>query len=98
MSHPDFRVSGRIFATLGYPDEDWAMVKLPPEQQNNFVTAEPSVYTPAAGAWGRQGSTCVRLRGARITSLRRAMQAAWADALAKGEKSNKRPRKVRSAK
>jgi hypothetical protein len=98
MSHPDFRVGGRVFATLGYPDEDWGMVKLPPEQQDNFVKADPNVYRPAAGAWGRQGSTCVRLRGARTTSLRRAMHASWADAMAKSEKSNKRPRKARSSK
>ncbi|MDR3704049.1 MAG: MmcQ/YjbR family DNA-binding protein [Candidatus Sulfopaludibacter sp.] len=41
MHHPDFRVRGKIFATLGYPHDNWAMVKLPPEQQANFVGAAP---------------------------------------------------------
>lgn len=77
MNHPDFRVGGRLFATLGYPDEDWAMVKLPPEEQQNFVTAEPGVFMPVKGAWGRQGCTSVRLPGARPTSVRRALAVAW---------------------
>ena len=41
MGHPDFRVSGKIFATLGYPKRDFAMVQLTPEQQELFVKAEP---------------------------------------------------------
>jgi len=40
MSHPDFRVGGRIFATLGYPDEEWGMIKLTPEEQRKFVQAK----------------------------------------------------------
>jgi predicted DNA-binding protein (MmcQ/YjbR family) len=39
MGHPDFRVSGKIFATLDYPGEGWAMVKLSPERQARFVAA-----------------------------------------------------------
>jgi hypothetical protein len=46
----DFRVGGRIFATLGYPDEQWGMVKLTPEQQAMVVEAEPSDPCPGAGA------------------------------------------------
>ena len=49
MGHPDFRVRGKIFATLG-PDEEWGMVKLTPEQQAPLVRAEPGVYKPASGA------------------------------------------------
>jgi len=41
MEHPDFRVGGKIFATLGYPRNGWAMVKLTPEQQDTFMKAEP---------------------------------------------------------
>jgi hypothetical protein len=77
MHHPDFRAGGRIFATLGYPDEDWGMVKLPPEQQNNFVRAAPSIFAPAKGAWGLRGATCVRLKGAPQVILRRAIRIAW---------------------
>jgi len=42
MSHPDFRVGGRIFATLGYPDEEWGMIKLTQEEQRSFVRADPA--------------------------------------------------------
>ena len=46
MAHPDFRVRGKIFATLGYPDQNWAMVKLPPEQQDLMCKADPTVLYP----------------------------------------------------
>ena len=60
MAHPDFRVRNKIFATLG-PGEAWGMVKLTPEQQRKFVQAEPDVFVPVRGAWGRQGATTVVL-------------------------------------
>src|SRR6266481_10118436 len=65
MDHPDFRVAGKLFATLGYPDKDHAMVKLTPLEQEMFVKAQPSVFNPCAGAWGRRGCTNVRLKSAR---------------------------------
>ena len=74
--HPDFRVRGKIFATLG-PDEDWGMVKLTPEQQEKYMRAAPKVFTPASGAWGRGGCTIVQLRGARKPAVRRALMEAW---------------------
>lgn len=49
MGHPDFRVNGRIFATLFYPDEDWAMVKLTPEQQQEIIKKAPDAFVPANG-------------------------------------------------
>ena len=61
MGHPDFRTGGRIFATLGSPDADHGAVILLPEQQEMAMEAEPAAFRPAAGAWGRQGSTLVRL-------------------------------------
>jgi hypothetical protein len=76
MDHPDFRVGGKIFATLG-PNEDWAMVKLTPEQQQVFVRSEPKVYTPFKGAWGRRGCTQVQLASATEPSVRQAIEAAW---------------------
>jgi hypothetical protein len=94
MNHPDFRAGGRIFATLGYPDEDWGMVNLPPEQQNNFVQAAPAVFVPAAGVWGVRGATCVRLKGARQPMLRRAMRIAYEVASVK--KAAKRGRSMRA--
>ena len=50
----DFRVGKRIFATLGYPDDDWGMVKLTPEQQSVLVDAEPEIFRPVPGGWGKQ--------------------------------------------
>jgi hypothetical protein len=77
MHHPDFRVTGKIFATLGYPDKNWGMVKLTPEQQEELMAEEPKVFVPAAGAWGRKGSTTVHLKSAQKASVRRALEAAW---------------------
>jgi len=77
MGHPDFRVGGKIFATLGYPDDTHAMVKLTPEQQEAFVDAEPAVFAPVKGGWGRKGATTVHLRAARARSLRVALTVAW---------------------
>jgi len=77
MEHPDFRVGGKVFATLGYPDRNWAMVKLNPEQQEQLVQSGPGVFVPAKGAWGRGGATCVLLKAARKTVVRKALAAAW---------------------
>jgi hypothetical protein len=90
MHHPDFRVNGKVFATLGYPDEEWAMVKLTPEEQQNFVQAEPDVFVPCSGAWGLKGCTNVRLRGARVTPVRRALGMAWKHVLIVTAKPRKR--------
>ncbi len=95
MKHPDFRVRGKIFATLGYPDQQWGMVKLTPEQQETFVRAEPSAFMPVKGAWGRQGGTNVRLAAARKESVRRAVDVAWHN-LAAGAPAAMPKRKRRS--
>jgi hypothetical protein len=77
MNHPDFRVNGKIFATLHNPDDGWAMVKLPPDQQQEFVQLNPAVFVPVNGAWGRQGCTNVRLKTVKEESLRGALTLAW---------------------
>ena len=77
MGHPDFRVAGKIFATLGYPESGWGMVKLTPIEQEMLVKAQPTVFVPAKGAWGQRGATCLRLKGVRAATLRRALRAAW---------------------
>ncbi|HEY1604732.1 MAG TPA: MmcQ/YjbR family DNA-binding protein [Allosphingosinicella sp.] len=77
MAHPDFRVGGKIFATLGSPDADWGMVRLMPEQQEDFMTLAPASFKPAAGAWGRNGSTLVRLDAVSGDLLETALRAAW---------------------
>jgi hypothetical protein len=77
MHHPDFRVGDRIFATLGYPDEEFATVKLTRVDQKEFVRGNPDVFRPAKGAWGLQGSTIVYLPAATIGIVREALTAAW---------------------
>src|SRR5947209_4863187 len=76
MGHPDFRVRGKIFATLG-PDEDWGMVKLTADQQASFVRTDPDVFQPFRGAWGRRGCTKVCLAAAQEWTVRQALLAAW---------------------
>jgi hypothetical protein len=80
MHHPDFRVGGKVFATLGYPDDSHGMVKLTPEQQHDCVKREPDVFSPAKGAWGLRGSTIVKLKAAKKSSVRTALAAAWRNA------------------
>ena len=77
MDHPDFRVGGKIFATLG-PDGCWAMVKLTPEQQASFLRTDPKIFEPFNGAWGRRGCTRIILAAAKEElSVRHALLAAW---------------------
>ena len=79
MGHPDFRIGGKIFASLGYPDETRGMVKLTPEQQKVAVGGAPEVFEPCAGGWGRGGSTSVHLAAARVPLLRAALKTAAAN-------------------
>lgn len=76
-NHPDFRCGKRIFATLGYPDDTCAMVKLTPEQQEVLVGAEPDVFQPIKGAWGRRGSTRVILAELDEATAASALRMAW---------------------
>lgn len=78
--HPDFRVNGKIFSTLGFPNDKRAMVKLTPEQQADFVHDYPAVFSPANGKWGLQGATSISLPKARKAELSRAVEAAWQNA------------------
>jgi hypothetical protein len=88
MNHPDFRVAGKIFASLGVPDESWGMVKLALEQQRTFIEKAPEVFKPSSGAWGRQGYTNVYLPAAKATIVRTALDAASKNVV------NKKPRKT----
>jgi hypothetical protein len=76
MGHPDFRVRGKIFATL-WPEDGWGMVKLKPQQQALFRQVEPAVFVPVKGGWGRKGATSVLLASANPTTVRNALITAW---------------------
>jgi hypothetical protein len=76
MGHPDFRVNGRIFATLDAA-EQWGVVMLTPPEQRKFLRTSKKVFVPAAGAWGRQGCTRIHLADADEASVRSAVVLAW---------------------
>src|SRR6201986_1342159 len=83
QGHADFRVGKRIFATLGYPDNAWGMVKLTPEQQSMLAAAEPDIFRPVPGGWGKTGRPSVRLSKAPPPTLPRALAMAWRTAAPK---------------
>ncbi len=76
MDHPDFRVGGKIFATIA-PDGKKGMVKLTPEQQAVLTRAEPAMFEPATGGWGRNGSTMMTFANTDESTARQALAAAW---------------------
>jgi hypothetical protein len=87
MHHPDFRLAGKIFASLGVPDKNWGMVKLTPEQQRTFIEKAPKVFKPSSGAWGRQGCTNVYLPAATASVARAALNAAARTIASRAKKS-----------
>jgi hypothetical protein len=87
MDHPDFRINGKVFASLGYPDDEHGMVKLTPEQQQTLLKTAPSVFAPCAGAWGKQGSTSVALAAAKVDLLRTALETASKNVSSHGKKT-----------
>jgi len=76
MNHPDFRVGGRIFATL-QPGLKKGMVSLSPEEQARFIEEAPDTFEPVAGAWGRGGATSVILAAAEPEVVGEALTLAW---------------------
>jgi hypothetical protein len=90
MGHPDFRIEGRIFATL-HADRKHGMVKLTPEQQATFVRDHPIAFAPENGAWGRQGCTAVRLDVADEETVGEAMTLAWRNRAVKPVKHRPKP-------
>jgi hypothetical protein len=93
MGHPDFRVDNRIFATLHH-DREFGMVALTPDQQEQFMRAHPDAFAPESGAWGRGGSTRVRLASVREDTLGEAVTLAWQNIV---NKAASRPTRKRSA-
>jgi hypothetical protein len=88
VNHPDFRIHGKIFATLGYPDDGWGMVKLTPEQQRLFVQRSPEVFGPCRGTWGKRGATNVHLASADRGVLAAALAAAFESIVSRGKKGS----------
>lgn len=95
MGSPDFRVGGRIFATLASQDQGYGNLMLDLEQQTAFVQELPDVFLPIAGGWGRMGMTHIRLAQASEDLLQGALRAAWKLRVDKNAKS-RNPSGIRS--
>jgi hypothetical protein len=77
MGSADFRVGGRIFATLASKEKGFGNLMLSPEHQADFVGELPNVFLPIPGGWGRMGMTHIRLAQANEDVLTGALKTAW---------------------
>lgn len=89
---PDFRVGGRIFATLAAQSQGYGNLMLTPEQQAAFVEELPEVFLPVAGGWGRTGATHIRLAAANEDLLAGALRTAWKLRIEKNAKGGRKSR------
>jgi hypothetical protein len=92
MGEPDFRVGGRIFATLASQKQGYGNLMLTPEHQEAFVSEAPELFVPVAGGWGRNGATHIRLAAANEDVLTGALRTAWKLRLDRNAKSAAKPR------
>ncbi|HEY4046855.1 MAG TPA: MmcQ/YjbR family DNA-binding protein [Acidobacteriaceae bacterium] len=99
MGSPDFRVGGRIFATLASQGLGYGNLMLTPEQQAAFVEEQPEIFIPVAGGWGRMGATHIKLAPANEDVLTGALRTAWKLRIEKNAKAGgkKRTTAARSA-
>ncbi len=91
MSSADFRVGGRIFATLAAQSQGYGNLMLSPELQAGFVAEAPEIFLPVAGGWGRNGATHIRLAKANEELLEGALRAAWKLRVDKNAHTQKKP-------
>ena len=90
MGAVDFRVGGRIFATLASVKEGYGNLMITPEQQAEFIAERPDLFLPVHGGWGRMGITHIRLAEADEDSLRGALHTAWKLRVEKNQKSGRK--------
>ena len=90
MGAPDFRVGGRIFATLASESHGYGNLMLTPELQAEFIADAPEVFLPVAGGWGRNGATHIRLAVANEEMLAGALRSAWKLRVEKNQKPFKK--------
>jgi YjbR len=93
MGAADFRVGGRIFATLASEAQGYGNLMLKPDQQEEFVRELPEVFLPVHGGWGRMGATHIRLAKANEDVLTGALRVAWMNRVSKNASSKKTPAK-----
>jgi hypothetical protein len=77
FGHADFRVDGKIFATLALAKEGFGVLLLTPEQQAGMIGDEPKIFSPVPGGWGTKGSTRVLLAKVPRDILEAALRTAW---------------------
>lgn len=95
MGSPDFRVGGRIFATLAAQSKGYGNIMITPEQQAAFVEELPEIFIPIAGGWGRNGATHVKLSAVSEDVLTGALRTAWKVRVEKNEKVDGKRRPTR---
>ncbi|MBM3759430.1 MAG: MmcQ/YjbR family DNA-binding protein [Acidobacteria bacterium] len=91
MGAVDFRVNGRIFATLASVKEGYGNLMLTPELQSEFVENAPDLFLPIHGGWGRMGMTHIVLKAANRDMLTGALEAAWRLKAAKKRSPSRKP-------
>jgi hypothetical protein len=97
MGAADFRVGGRIFATLASQAQGYGNLMLTPEQQADFIADQPDVFLPVHGGWGRMGATHVRLAAVSEDILHGALRTAWQSRVQKNTKSKSAASRPRAA-
>lgn len=97
MGSVDFRVGGRIFATLAAQKQGYGNLMLTPEMQTDFVNEQPEIFLPIAGGWGRMGATHIRLAQANEDVLAGALRAAWRLRLGKNTRGRSKTKTKRSS-
>jgi hypothetical protein len=73
----DFRVGGRIFATLASEKQGFGNLMLTPEVQQTFIEERPDLFRPVNGGWGRMGATHIVLSAADEDTMAGALRTAW---------------------
>lgn len=96
MGAADFRVGGRIFATLAAVSQGYGNLMLTPEQQVEFVVERPDVFVPVAGGWGRNGATHIVLSAANEDLLTGALRTAWKARVDMNQKVSRKAGKAKS--
>jgi hypothetical protein len=96
MNHPDFRLNGRIFATLSGQEKGCGVLKLTPEQQQAFVAEQPQAFSPVQGGWGRMGMTFVHLHEADESLIAGALNTAFHNLQKKQSEKKKQTEKKSS--
>src|SRR5690349_14051103 len=95
MGAVDFRVGGRIFATLASEKLGYGNLIISPELQAELIGQRPDLFLPVAGGWGRMGATHIRLADATAADLKRVLRTAWKHRIEKNAQAGKHPGKSR---